>query len=413
LGYKVFSLYAFNQATKELQTANKEPLEGFKKDNETSNQVQANLLKVSDAIAGKSNLTQAEIANIIKQVKADYKTALSKAKSSISETEGKIDKLENFNKMPLWLSADQKKFTTDAADSLNAYLQASKDDYTLAVKLEPFIEDTFLVLGDTASLMAYFMTVSSSNPQNMTTTLNQAFTLLSPLEKYTKPDFKFAGEATLASRYQNTYKAYATFKTFFGQSYVIAKAASQGDLSQFSSFNQIAASFSSSMSGFENPFSEISADSKQILVKEKDAMGDYIRALDFYGEKKLYSNLLPFQKVTYGNNHNKALYFIFDVELYQLEKQSYPKETSFSDLIATLKGGLADPFDFNKADFTYESNGSTYFELGYKDEISGKMETITVGTKTESQKSLGVTTQGGLNLDSVLSVADYFKSLLH
>ena len=419
--FKLFSIYAFNSFSKDLETGNQQLFTGFKDEISTADKINLNLFKASESLSNSSSFSKEKNAQYLSQTKTEYDNSLTAYKKGLDDLVTNVSKLESFSKMPLWLGGNQKKFVADLTASLKSYKAARKTDYDSMVKAEPVFNNSLQVIGDTSVLLGYALALQNAqSEQEVVTALAQNFSQLAPLEKYTKADYKFEGQDTLAKEYPDSYKAFAAFKTIFGQYYTAFKALTQGDTSQAANLNQIGREFENSISALQNPFREIAAEAKPNTTKIKDAYANYTKALDFYSEKKLYSNLLSESKCLVQNNQNKAVVLAYAVQLYETDKEKPPADKSFSALVGTLKTGnyFDSSLKYNESDFTYASDGVMYFEIGYKDEVSDKMETFIIGIKegTTSQ-SLGLSTQvfklKGVEVDlgSVNLLVNYIKSL--
>jgi len=420
-GFKILSIYAFNSSSKQLETGNQELFAGFKDEISSSNKINLSLFKALN-LADPTSFSKEKITEDLNQAKTEYDNSITTYKKGLDKLDSSVSKLDNFAKMPLWLGGDQKKFVADVTDSLDTYQAARKTDYDSLVKAKPVFNNSLQVIGDTAVLLGYFLTAQSAkSDQEAVAILVQNFTQLAPLEKYTKADYKFEGQDTLATEYPDSYKAFAALKTVFGQYYLAIKGLSQGDMSQAAQLDQIGSEFENSISSLQNPFNEISTEAKPNTTKIKDAYASYTKALDFYSEKKLYSNLLSKKERLVQNNQNKAVVLAYAANIYETDNEKPPADKSFADLFITLKDGkyLVSDLKYNETDFTYSSDGAMYFEIGYKDEVSNKMETFVIGIKEEAQKSLGVSTQivktkdVEVNLGSVNTLVSYINSLIH
>jgi len=417
-GFKLLSIYAFNSLSKELETGNKELFAGFKDEIGSSNKISLSIFKVSQSLADPTSFSKEKITEDLNQAKTEYGNSITTYKKGLDDLDSSVSKLDNLAKMPLWLGGDQKKFVADVAASLDAYQAARKTDYDSLVKAKPVFNNSLQVIGDTAVLLGYTLSLQSAKTeQEVMTALTQNFSQLASLEKYTKADYKFEGQAALATEYPDSYKAFAAFKTIFGQYYLAIKGLSQGDMSQAAQLNQIGSEFENSISALQNPFQEISTKAKPNTIKIKDTYASYAKALDFYTEKKLYSK----ENKLVQNNQNKAVVLAYAVNIYETDKDKPPADKSFADLFSTLKDGkyLDSSLKYNETDFTYSSDGAMYFEIGYKDEVSNKMETFVIGIKAEATQSLGATTQvvkiNGVevNLGSANTLINYINSLTH
>jgi len=295
------------------------------------------------------------------------------------------------SKMPLWLGSDQKKFVSDIASAVDKYAKARKDDYEFGVKSKPVMSNMFLVLEDTIALYNYYLKIASAQQAPITD--------ISSLEKYSKPNFKFDEEDSLSSEFPGSYKAFSAFKDTFGQTYLIFEALSQGDLSQATKLAQVQSQLGASLTTIDTPLDEMAEKQKPYTEKIKDAYVEYTKTLEFFSEKELHKNQLSKEKVLVQNNQNKLTVLAYLVDLYYSKNKKYPTDSSFTSLSSTLEtAGFMDSevkvLNFNTSDFTYTSNGSTYFELGSKDEVSGQGEKVLVGLKEEDlSQTLGATTQ--------------------
>jgi len=417
-GFKLFSIYAFNSLSKELETGNKELFDGFKDEVAGSNKINLSLLKASQSLSDPTSFSNDKVDQHLDQAKTEYNNSIASYKKGLDKLDSSVSKLDNLSKMPLWLGGDQKKFVTDVAASLDAYKAARKADYDFMVKTKPVFNNSLQIIGDTAVLYGHTLTLASAKTEEEAmAALTQNFSQLAPLEKYGKDGYKFEGQDTLASEYPDSYKAFAAFKTVFGQYYLAIKGLSEGDVSQAAKLNEIGNSFTSSISALQNPLMELSTKQKPNITKIKDAYASYTKALDFYTEKKLYSK----ENKLVQNNQNKAVVLAYATNLYEIDKKTPPAGKSFSDLVTSLKSGnyIDSSLKYNENDFTYASDGAMYFEIGYKDEVSKKIETFVIGVKGEATTSLGASTQVvkikdvEINLNIANTLVSYINSLTY
>ncbi|OGY21844.1 MAG: hypothetical protein A2113_00760 [Candidatus Woykebacteria bacterium GWA1_44_8] len=418
VGYKFFSIYAFNSLSKELEPGNKELFDGFKDEVAGSNRINLNILKASQSLSDPTSFSKDNVDKYLDQAKTEYNNSADTYKKGLDKLDSSVSKLDNLSKIPLWLGSDQKKFVSDVTDSLDAYKAARKADYDFMVKTKPVFDNSLQVIGDTAVLYGHTLTLASAKTEEEAmAALTQNFSQLAPLEKYSKDSYKFEGQDTLAAEYPDSYKAFAAFKTVFGQYYLAIKGLSEGDMSQAAKLTEIGASFVDSISALQNPFMELSAKAKPNTTKIKDAYASYTKALDFYSEKKLYSK----ENKLVQNNQNKAVVFAYAIQLYEIDKNKPPASESFSDLLSTLRGSnyLSSDLKYNENDFSYTSDGAMYFEIGYKDEVSNKMEIFVIGVKEAVTTSLGASTQVvkikdvEINLNFANTLVNYISSLTY
>lgn len=392
--YKVFSLYSFNRFTKELDTGNASFLTAFKSEIDTNNKIMTSIAKASDFGVSFSKEKSTTYTN---QAKSDYEKALKDYKNAVAEIESKSKQVAGLANMPLWLDSSQKKFISDINAFFQDYLKARKADYEFQDKTKPIVSNTMQILNDTFSFLDYNLKLpaklaTAQTAEAIASAFNDGLAGISSLEKYTKADYKFEGQDKLASEFPKSYKEFAMIGDLYAQSYLIYQALAKGDLTkieQLSSLEAAAGQLGTSSSG---SLVELSEKSKSNRVKLNDNYIKFAQALDFFNEKKLNSNLLSKAKVLVQNNQNKVIIFNYLVELYSAENgEKYPAATTFSSLITALKSG--NHFDktlkYNESDFTYTSDGASYYELGYKDEISGKTDKVTVGMKAGTS-TLGV-----------------------
>ena len=419
-GYKVFSLYSFNTFTKELDSGNKDLFASFKTEVAVSNKIAENLLKSSDFGAGFSKETNTKYIN---QAKTDYDKSLKDYKKGIEELESKAGDLANFAKLPLWLDSNQKKFAGDFTLSIDQYLEARKADYQFQIKTKPVLNNVFQILDDTIALLSYSNKLANAETEeDSAKVLQESFSEISSLEKYSKTDYKFEGENNLASEFTDSYKAFGVIKGTYGQFYLVFKAMSEGDYSKVDELTQVGLQFKDSLGLLDNPFNELGEKSKPYLVKIKDSYVNYAEALDFFASKNLHSNLLSKEKVLAQNNQNKLVVFTYLVELYYLDNGKYPTDTNFSFLVTTLKNSnrFDNTMKYNESDFTYASPKDSYFEIGHKDEISGQTSKIVVGVKEDTTTTLGASVQAWtikvkdkeIKLEFVGDLIDSFESWL-
>lgn len=419
-GYKVFSLYSFNTFTKELDSGNKDLFVSFKTEVAVSNKIAENLLKSSDFGAGFSKETNTKYIN---QAKTDYDKSLKDYKKGIEELESKASDLANFVKLPLWLDSNQKEFAGDFTSSIDQYLEARKADYQFQIKTKPVLNNVFQILDDTIALLSYSNKLANAETEeDSAKVLQESFSEISSLEKYSKTDYKFEGENNLASEFTDSYKAFGVIKGTYGQFYLVFKAMSEGDYSKVDELAQVGSQFEDSLGVLDNPFNELGEKSKPYLVKIKDAYVNYAEALDFFARKNLHSNLLSKEKVLAQNNQNKLVVFTHLVELYYLDNGKYPTDTNFSSLVTTLKNSnrFDNTMKYNESDFSYASPKDSYFEIGHKDEISGQTSKIVVGVKEDTTTTLGASVQAWaikvkdkkIKLEFVGDLIDSFESWL-
>ncbi len=423
-GYKVFSLYSFNTFTKELDGGNKDLFASFKTEVAVNNKIAENLLKSSDFGAGFSKEANTKYTN---QAKTDYDKALKDYKKGIEELESKVGDLANFAKLPLWLSSDQKKFSTDINSAFEQYLKSRKEDYQFQTKAQPIFNNEIQILNDTFAFIDYSVKsatalASAQTPSDIASAFNDNLSDISSLEKYTKEDYKFEGQDKLASEFPKSYKEFESAKKVYGQSYLLYQAIAKGDLTKIPQLEQMDALFKAWVVSVGGAFVELSEKSKPYKINIKDANISYAKALDFFASKNLRSNLLSKEKVLAQNNQNKLVVFVNLVELYYLDNGKYPTDTTFSSLITTLKSSnhFDDTLKYNESDFTYASPMASYFEIGYKDEISGQTSKIVVGVKVDTTTSLGASVQAWtikvkdkkINLEFVGDLINSFESLL-
>ena len=420
-GYKLFSIYSFNSLSKELETGNTELFSGFKDEIASANKIDLSFFEANTSL-GTTNFSKEKNDKYLNQTKTEYDNALSTYKKALDNLESNVSKLDSTSKMPLWLSGDQKKFVSDTTTSLKAYKNARRADYGILVEAKPVFSNVLQLISDTGALFDYMLPLQTAKTdQEAIAAFTQNFSKVASLEKYSKDTYKFEGQDALATKYPDSYKAFAAFKIVFGQYYLAIKGLSQGDMSQTAKLEQIGNGFKSSLNSLQNPLGEISSKKKSSKIEIKDTYADYAKALDFYSEKKLYSNLLSKEKRLVQNNQNKAAVLAYGVDLYQIDLDKYPTDKTFSGLAATLKDRnyLVSDLKYNEADFTYTSDGAAYYKLGYKDEVSGKVETFTVGVTKEAQKALGasikvVKIKGvELNFSSVNVLTSYINSLTY
>src|SRR4030042_2309996 len=417
-GYKLFSIYAFNSLSKQLETGNNELFSGFKEEIAAANKINLNLFEASKTLEP-TNFSKEKTDNYLNQTKTEYNNSLSAYKKGLDDLESNVSKLDSASKLPLWLSGDQKKFVSDITTSLKAHKDARKADYDFSVEVKPVFSNVLQIISDTGSLLDYMLPLQTAKTeQEVTAAFTQNFSKVASLEKYSKESYKFESQDTLSTKYPDSYKAFAAFKTVFGQYFLAIKGLSQGDMSQAAKLEQIGNSFQLSLNSLQNPLEEISGKAKPTTTKIKDTYADYAKTLDFYNENKLYSNMLSKEKWLAQNNQNKAAVFAYGVNLYQTDLDKYPADKTFLDLAATLKDRnyFVSGLKYNEADFTYTSDGDMYFKLGYKNEVSGQIETFTVGITEDAQKSLGAFNKAvklksvELNFGSVNHLINYIGS---
>lgn len=394
IGFKAFSLYAFNQFSKKLDNENQNLFTGFKTEIETSNKINQNLLNALNFGAGYSKEANTKALN---QAKSDYTDSIAEYKKDVEELESKSSEISSFSKMPLWLDGNQKKFAADINSSVDQYVKARKDDYQFSEKTKPVYNNLFQVFGDTIVLVDYAYQVSSAQTATeATTALTTGFASLKPLEKYTDANYKFEGEDELATEFPDSYKAFHVFQATYAQLYLAAEAMSKGDFSKVNELLQIGPAMNQSLTSLQDPISEIGEKSKPYVVKIKDAYVPYAKALDFFAEKNLHSNPISKEKVLTQNNQNKLAIFAYLAQIYQIDKEFYPQESTFSSFVEDLKKEnlLGSDVSYKESDFTYSSSDGSYFEIGYTDEVSGKKDVILVGVKQGStNQALGAATQ--------------------
>ena len=125
LGYKLFSLYSFNTFSKELNTENQNLFDSFKDEVKTSNEIEQNIVKSMNFGLSFSKETNTSPLN---QAKSDFDKSLEDYKSGVAELESKTSDITGFNKMPLWLGSDQKKFSSDISAAVENYVDARKEE---------------------------------------------------------------------------------------------------------------------------------------------------------------------------------------------------------------------------------------------------------------------------------------------
>ena len=281
----------------------------------------------------------------------------------------------------------------------------------------------FQILDDTIALLSYSNKLANAETEeDSAKVLQESFSEISSLEKYSKTDYKFEGENNLASEFTDSYKAFGVIKGTYGQFYLVFKAMSEGDYSKVDELTQVGLQFKDSLGLLDNPFNELGEKSKPYLVKIKDSYVNYAEALDFFASKNLHSNLLSKEKVLAQNNQNKLVVFTYLVELYYLDNGKYPTDTNFSFLVTTLKNSnrFDNTMKYNESDFTYASPKDSYFEIGHKDEISGQTSKIVVGVKEDTTTTLGASVQAWtikvkdkeIKLEFVGDLIDSFESWL-
>jgi len=213
-GYKVFSLYSFNTFTKELDGGNKVLFAGFKTGVDVKNKITENLLKSSNFGAGFSKETNTKYTN---QAKTDYDKSLKDYKKGVEELESNVGDLDNFVKLPLWLSSDQKKFSTDINSAFEQYLKARKEDFQFQAKTQPIFNNEIQILNDTFAFIDYstksaIALASAQTPSDIASAFNDNISDISSLEKYTKEDYKFEGQDKLAAEFPKSYKEFESAK---------------------------------------------------------------------------------------------------------------------------------------------------------------------------------------------------------
>jgi hypothetical protein len=423
-GYKLFSLYSFNTFTKELDSGNKDLFASFKTEVEVTNKINGNLLKSAEFGLSFSKETNSKYAN---QAKTDYDKSLKDYKKGVEELESEASDLDNFAKMPLWLSSDQKKFAKDMNSAIEAYLKSRKEDYQFQVKTQPIFNNEIQILNDTFAFIDYstkavVALASAQTTAEIAGAFNANLSDISSLEKYTKSDYKFEGQDTLASEYPMSYKEFDSAKAVYGQTYLLYQAIAKGDLTKIDQLDQADALFNTWIASAGGSLVELSAKSKPYEAKIKDALVGYAKVLDFFAAKDLHSNLLSKEKVLAQNNQNKLVVFAYLVDLYYLDNGKYPTDTNFSSLATTLKSSnhFDDTLQYNESDFTYASPMASYYEIGHKDEISGQTSKVVVGVKETQTSTLGASVKNWtikvkgktINLEFVGDLINSFESLL-
>ena len=423
-GYKVFSLYSFNTFTKELDSGNKDLFASFKTEVAVVNKINENLLKSADFGANFSKETNTKYTN---QAKTDYDKSLKDYKKGIAELESSVNDLANFAKLPLWLSSDQKKFSTDINSAFKRYLKSRQEDYQFQTKSQPIFNNEIQILNDTFAFIDYSVKSATALASAQTTAeianaFNANLSDINSLEKYSKDDYKFEGQDKLASEFPQSYKEFESAKEVYGQSYLLYQAIAKGDLTKIAQLDQMDALFNAWVVSAGGAFVELNAKSKPYETKIKDAYISYAKVLDFFASKNLHNNLLSKEKVLAQNNQNKLAIFTYLAELYYLDNGKYPTDTTFSSLITTLKSSnhFDDTMKYSESDFTYVSPAASYFEIGHKDEISGQISKIVVGVKPDTTSTLGASVQAWtievkdkkIKLEFVGDLIDSFKSLL-
>lgn len=423
-GYKVFSLYSFNTFTKELDSGNKDLFASFKTEVGVKNKIAENLLKSSDFGVNFSKETNTKYTN---QAKTDYDRALKAYKKGIEELESKVNDLANFAKLPLWLSSDQEKFSTDINSAFAQYLKSRKEDYQFQAKTQPIFNNEIQILNDTFAFIDYSVKsvtalASAQTTGEIASAFNDNLSDISSLEKYTKEDYKFEGQDKLASEFPKSYQEFESAKEVYGASYLLYQAIAKGDLTKTAQLDQMDALFKAWVASVGGALVELSEKSKPYEIKIKDAYISYAKALDFFASKNLHSNLLSQEKVLVQNNQNKLVVFAYLVKLYYLDNGKYPTDTTFPSLVTTLKSSnhFDDTLKYTESDFTYASPEASYFEIGHKDEISGQTSKIVIGVKEDTTTTLGASVQAWtikvkdkkINLEFVGDLIDSFKSLL-
>jgi hypothetical protein len=391
-GYKIFSIYSFNSLAKELHSENKNLFTSFKDEAVTENKLNENLLKALDPQSDAS--TTSKYLGI---VETDYERSLKNYKKGVDELKSKSNDITRVDDIPLWLTSDQKKFVNDIAAAVKQYSEAREADYQHEVKTKPVTTNLLQILSDTNAFASYLAKIGNpASAEAFVKAYGDNLSEISSLEKYTKEDYEFEGKDSLSTEFPSSYKTFDLAKDSFAVLYLSSKAISQGDLSlsQLATFSSGVEKLGMVAVSFDDMFVEIAQKQRPFIVKIKDAYISYAKVLDFFANKKLHSNLLSKEKVLTQNNQNKLVVFAYRVELYYIDKGSYPTDATFSSLVTTLKSGnhFNNDLKYDESDFTYASDGASYYELGFKDEVSGKEETVLFGLKEDSEQSLGVTT---------------------
>jgi hypothetical protein len=424
-GYKAFSLYSFNSFAKELNSENKNLYASFEQEVSANNVIETNIARAMDIETNFDKETNTKYLNV---AEAEYAQALTDYKKGIDTLDSKSSDVASFKDMPLWLDANQKKFASDIASALDQYLNARKADYKFQEKTKPINNNMFQIIEDSFVIIDYSTTLEKNiatalTPAQLLSALSKDFSDLKAIEKYTKASHKFEGQDKLASEFPNSYKAFGVIKETYSAVYLFYKSLASGDYSQLDQAAAVLTQVGGMDSAIAGLSLELQEKNKPYVVKIKDSYVTYAKTLDFFAEKKLYSNLLSREKTLTKNNQNKLTVFVYLVQLYYTDEQKYPTDTSFSSLTSTLKSGnhSAGSLKYNTSDFTYTSDGSNYYEMGYKDEVSGKQTKVVVGVKEDMYKTLGATIHiptikvedKKVRLEFVGSLTGSFESLIY
>ncbi|HEX7455981.1 MAG TPA: hypothetical protein VF303_00755 [Candidatus Nanoarchaeia archaeon] len=392
-GYYLFSIYTFNTFTKTLDSENKSLFIAFDQEVATTNKIQQNLIK---SVEFETDFDKETNAKYLNAAKSDYEKSLNDYKKGIDELKSDSSDLVKFKDLPLWLTADQKKFTNDLTTSIGQYLEARKADYQFQVKIKPINNSIFQMIEDMLVIVEYPIVVEKNlatalTPAQVQQAFSKDFYMVESLEKYTKPDYKFEGHDKLAGEFPKSYKAFGAVKESYGAIYLMYKALANGNYSQFEQATATLSQSDDLESVLGDLDIELAQKNKPHVAKIKDSYVNYAKALDFFAEKKLSSNLLSKEKVLVQNNQNKVIVFAYLVELYYADEYKYPTDTSFHSFIATLKAGnhFDENLKFDESDFTYASDGTHYYEMAYKDDATGKQDMVLVGVKETADKTLG------------------------
>jgi hypothetical protein len=423
-GYKAFSLYSFNSLTKELDQGNKDLFASFKTEVEAANKINENLLKSAEFGLNFSKETNSKYTN---QAKTDYDKLLKDYKKGLEELESEVSDLDNFTKMPLLLSSDQKKFANDMNSAFEVYLKTRKEDYQFQIKTQPVFNNEIQILNDAFAFVDYSVKASvasaaAQTPAQIAAAFSANLSDISSLEKYTESDYKFEGQDELASEFPLSYKEFDSAKEVFGATYLLYEAIAKGDLTKIPQLDQMEALFNTWILSAGGSLVELADKSKPYEIKLKDAYISYAKVLDFFAGNDLHSNLLSKEEVLGQNNQNKLIVFAYLVKLYSLDNGKYPTDTDFSSLVTTLKSSnhFDDTLQFNESDFTYTSPIPSYFEIGHKDEVSGQTSKVVVGVKETQTSTLGATAHSMvikvkdrvIDLEFVSDLINAFESLL-
>ena len=111
-GYYIFSIYSFNSFAKEIDSENQSLFAAFDQEVSTNNKIEQNLAK---AMTIDTSFDKATNTNYLNTAKTDYEKSLTDYKKGVADLKSKSGEIAKFGQIPLWLTADQKKFAGDIA----------------------------------------------------------------------------------------------------------------------------------------------------------------------------------------------------------------------------------------------------------------------------------------------------------